>query len=238
MTHVAARPGGGSSAAPGALLVCAALLFDLDGVLVHSTAPVERSWRRWATERGLPPETVLARAHGRRTIDTVRALAPELNAGAEAARIEVEQSADTDGVRAGAGAAALLASLPRSVWAVVTSCTAPLARARLAAARLPEPPHLISAGDVAAGKPDPAGYRLGAAAVGQPARQCVVIEDAAAGIAAAHAAGMPAIGLCGAGPAEPVAAAEVVVSSLAGLVVTPSADGLRLRIAAPVAVTL
>jgi mannitol-1-/sugar-/sorbitol-6-phosphatase len=232
MTRVAARP------VPGALLVCAALLLDLDGVLVHSAAPVQRSWRRWAAERGLPPETVLARAHGRRTIDTVRDLAPELNAGAEAARLEAEQAADTDGVTAGPGAAALLASLPRSAWAVVTSGTAPLARARLAAAGLPAPPGLISGGDVAAGKPDPAGYRLGAAAVGQPAGRCLVIEDAAAGIAAAHAAGMPAIGLCGTGPAAPLAAAEVVVASLAGLVVTAGTDGLRVRIAAPVAVTL
>jgi sugar-phosphatase len=150
--------------------------------------------------------------------------------------MEAEQGRDTDGVTPGPGAAALLRALPPAAWAVVTSCTAPLARARLAAAGLPEPPWLISADDVAAGKPDPAGYRQGAAAVGAPADQCLVIEDAAAGIRAAHAAGMLAIGLCGGGPPGPVAEAEIVVPALAAITVRADGADLHLRIGSPVAV--
>jgi len=209
---------------------CAGILFDLDGVLVHSAAPVRRSWARWAAERGLPERTVLEAAHGRRTIDTVRALAPELDAGAEAVRLEAEQSEDTAGVIAGAGAAALVASLPPWSWAVVTSGTRKLALARLAAAGLaacglPPAAGLICAEDVTEGKPSPEGYLLGAGRLGLRPDTCVVFEDAAAGIEAGHAAGMTVIGVAGRQPPGDLASADLVVRELTEVRVSQEPSG-------------
>lgn len=209
-------------------VTCAGILFDLDGVLVHSAEPVRRSWRRWAREHSLPAHAVEQAAHGRRTIDTLRALAPQLDAAAEAARLEAEQSEDIDGVTAGAGALELVSSLPEGSWAVVTSGTRRLALARLAAAGLPLPAGLICAEDVAAGKPSPAGYLRGAARIGQPPRMCVVFEDAAAGIAAAHAAGMTVVGISGRQPPGGVAGADAVIRELTQVRVSADPRGLLL----------
>jgi mannitol-1-/sugar-/sorbitol-6-phosphatase len=213
----------------------AGILFDLDGVLVHSAEPVRRSWRRWASERGLPERAVLETAHGRRTVDTVRALAPEIDARAEAARLEAEQSDDTDGVTAGAGAAGLLASLPPGSWAVVTSCTRRLARARLTAAGLPRVASLVCAEDVAEGKPSPEGYLLGAARIGLPPDECVVFEDAVAGIEAGHAAGMSVVAVAGRRLPGELASADLIVRELTEVRVSQqSPDRLMISFGHPV----
>jgi sugar-phosphatase len=212
---------------------CTAILFDLDGVLVHSAAAIRRSWDRWAQDHGIPVAAAQAAAHGRRTIDTLRVLAPGIDAAAEAARLEADQSRDTAGVTAGEGALDLLQSLPATAWAIVTSGTRQLALARLAAASLPQPAHLISADDVAAGKPAPDGYLSGAAALGCPPGQCVVLEDAAAGVQAGHRAGMRVIGIRGDQPPAALAQADAVVATLAELHVTPTPGGLRIQVGEP-----
>lgn len=203
----------------------AGILFDLDGVLVHSAEPVRRAWRQWAREHGLSERVVLEAAHGRRTVDTVHALAPQIDAGAEAARLEAEQSEDTDGVTAGAGAAALVASLPPGSWAVVTSGTRRLALARLAAAGLPPVASLVCAENVAEGKPSPQGYLLGAARIGLPPDECVVFEDAVAGIDAGHAAGMSVVAVAGQRPAGELASADVIVNELSEVRVSQQPPG-------------
>ena len=134
---------------------CAAILFDLDGVLVHSDASIQRSWREWARRRGLSDETVTSAARGRRTVDTIRELAPHLEPGREAAALEAAQARDSSDVIAGQGAAGLIGNLREKEWAVVTSGTRALARARLSAANLPEPEVLICGDDVTRGKPHP-----------------------------------------------------------------------------------
>ncbi|MEU4235601.1 HAD-IA family hydrolase [Nonomuraea sp. NPDC026600] len=205
--------------------VCSGILFDLDGVLVHSSAAVSRSWRRWAAENGLPVTTVEQSAHGRRTVDTVRVLAPHLDAAAEATRLEAEQARDTEGITAGTGAAALLEALEPTEWAVVTSGTRPLALARLAAAGLPRPGMLIAGDDVTSGKPSPEGYLRGAAALGHPPERCLVIEDAAAGIQAARSAGAFVIGVTNGGEQTHLAGADAIVQTLADLQLRREPDG-------------
>ena len=111
---------------------CAAILFDLDGVLMDSGAAVERAWHRWAARHGLDPADVLAEAHGRRTEDTIRTIAPWLDVEAETHALEATESEDTDGVVALPGAASLLESLPAGSWAVATSGSRLLATTRLA----------------------------------------------------------------------------------------------------------
>ncbi len=212
---------------------CAAILFDLDGVLVTSTAAVARQWRLWAEERNLAPEEVLRIAHGRRTIEIVRLLAPELDAEAEAQRVEAREAADTVGVEIVGGARELLASLPPARWAVVTSGTRLLALSRLELGKLPQPRVLVTADDVLAGKPHPGPYLQGAKLLGLAPEECVVIEDAPAGIASAHAAGMPAIALTTTYAARELQQADAIVPDLTALRVELGGDGapaLRLQV--------
>jgi sugar-phosphatase len=190
----------------------AAVLFDCDGVLVDSAASVERAWRRWAVERGLDADDVVAIAHGRRTEDTLRDLGFADELAAEVDRIEHAEIADAAAVSGYREAAALLPVLPPEAWAVVTSGTRALATSRLAAAGLPLPAVLVTAEDVAAGKPSPEGYLEAARRLGRPPADCLVIEDAPAGVQAALAAGMRVVGLPTTHPAEELAAATLVAA--------------------------
>lgn len=139
-------------------LTCKAILFDLDGVLVDSTAAVERVWTEWALEHGLDPLRIVEQAHGRRSIETVRAVAPQLDAEKENLRVEHMEILDREGVRALPGAAELLRAVPFNRMAIVTSATRALAVARLGYADLPVPDRLVTADDVVNGKPSPEPY--------------------------------------------------------------------------------
>jgi sugar-phosphatase len=194
---------------------CAAILFDLDGVLVDSTGSVTRQWRRWAEEQSLDPDEVVEIAHGVRTIEIVRRLAPHLDAKAETLRLEKREADDHQGVSVMPGAAELLKAIPPGRWCVVTSGTRYLATARLQLGNLPMPQVLVSADDVSKGKPHPEPYLMGAKLLGVNPTECLVIEDAPAGIRAAHAGGMKAIGITSTYPAPALQEADVVVQSLA-----------------------
>jgi sugar-phosphatase len=174
---------------------CDLLLFDLDGVLIDSTPCIVRHWRAWARRHDLDLDTVLAAAHGVRSIETMRRVAPHLDAAAEAADFTAHEVADTEGVTAIAGAGALLAKLPADAWAIVTSAGRDLARARLQRAALPCPRRLISGDDVLRGKPAPDPYLTAARRFGCPPDRCLVLEDAPAGVTAGREAGMRVIGV-------------------------------------------
>jgi len=174
---------------------CRGLLFDLDGVLVDSTPAVARVWAGWAREHGFDPDKVVREAHGRPSIATIRELLPHADHAAEDREVERREIADVDGVIPLPGAMELLQALPLRRWAIVTSCTRPLARVRIAAAGLPKPRHLVTSTDVKHGKPDPEPYLKGAEFIGVPASDCIVIEDAPAGIRAGKAAGARVIAL-------------------------------------------
>jgi sugar-phosphatase len=203
---------------------CAAILFDLDGVLVDSTASVTRQWRRWAEDNNIDPQKVLDIAHGVRTIEIVRRLAPHVDAEAEALMLEKREADDQEGVSVMPGAADLLASIPEGRWCVVTSGTRYLATARLKLGNLPIPNVLVSANDVSKGKPDPQPYLMGAKLLGINPEECLVIEDAPAGIRAAHAGGMKVIGITSTYPASGLQEADSVIEKLGELKVE-SLDG-------------
>jgi mannitol-1-/sugar-/sorbitol-6-phosphatase len=160
------------------------VLSDLDGVLVDSGAEVERVWREWAAERGLDPDEVARESHGVPARGVLARVAPHLNTAEEIGRIERLHAAT--GGRALPGAADLLAR----AHAVVTSCSPELARARFEAAGLPVPEVLITSDLTERGKPHPDPYLAGAAALGADPGECLVIEDAPAGVRAGRAAGM------------------------------------------------
>jgi sugar-phosphatase len=190
---------------------CAAILFDMDGVLVDSTAAVAGTWGRWARAHSLDPQRVIDGAHGRRTIETVRAFAPHLDADAESSRIESAEAMELDTVSVIPGAVALLRSLPETQWGVVTSATGPMARTRLRDAGFPTPRVLVTADDVVHGKPNPEPYWKGAAGLGVAPELCVVFEDSPAGISAGRAAGMRVIGLLTTYPAEELQQAQAII---------------------------
>ena len=174
---------------------CRAVLFDLDGVLVDSTGYVEQQWCRWATARGLAPEPFLRVCHGRRALETIRLAAPHLDAEAEMAAFVPEEG--SEGYQPGPvdGASRLLRMLPTGSWAVATSGGREVATQRLLGAGLPVPSVLICAEDVLHGKPSPDVYLMAAADLAVPPSECLVVEDAPAGIQAARAAGMAVVAL-------------------------------------------
>jgi sugar-phosphatase len=195
---------------------CSALVFDLDGVLVDSTAYVEQQWRRWATSRGLRPEPFLRVCHGRRALETIRMAAPHLDAEAEVrAFVPLEENA-SESLGPLPGAIRLLTALPPGTWAVATSGSRAVATSRLRRAGLPVPPVLVCAEDVTRGKPSPDAFLLAARSLGCPADQVLVVEDAPAGVEAARAADMAVVALTTTHPADQLAA-DACAASLVGV---------------------
>jgi mannitol-1-/sugar-/sorbitol-6-phosphatase len=210
---------------------CAGILFDLDGVLVDSTRSVARLWTQWAVEHNVPPEKAVCLAHGRRTLETIHLLAPHLDAEAETLRIEASEIKNNYGLERVKGALELLVSLPRERWAVVTSGPRNLATRRLAASGLPAPAVFITADEVSQGKPHPEPYLKGAELLGFPPRECLVFEDAPAGIEAARAAGMITVALSTTYPAAELAYAEAVVKDLSQVRARVNGKGLEVYLA-------
>jgi len=168
----------------------AAILFDMDGTLLSSIEAAERVWTRWAAQFGIDARTFLHGIHGQRAVDSVRQLnIPGVDPVAEAHAITLAEIEDVEGVRAIPGARELVSKFPRDRWAIVTSAPRALAVRRLAAAGLSPPSVFITAEDIPKGKPDPACYQLAARQLGYTADDCLVFEDAAAGIRAGEAAG-------------------------------------------------
>lgn len=207
----------------------AAIIFDLDGVLIDADAVYERHWKRWAERHGVAFENVLAVHHGRPAFQTVEAVAPHLDAAAEADSYNRGLLADPDlsGVVAYPGAHDLVASLPEDRWAIATSATRDIATARLSYLELPEPGVFVTADDVARGKPEPDPYLLAATRLGFEPRRCVVIEDAPAGIAAARAAGAFVVAVTTTTSPDRLDAADGIIAALGDLAVTWDASLLR-----------
>jgi sugar-phosphatase len=168
----------------------AAFLFDMDGTLLSSIAAAERVWTDWARAHGVEVADFLPTIHGRRAIETIADLdLPGVDPAAEAAVIHAREVEDVGGIEAIPGAAAFLAALPAGRWAIVSSAPRTLALRRLQAAGLPASPTMVLAEDVVHGKPAPDCFLLAARRLGVDIADCLVFEDAPAGIAAAEAAG-------------------------------------------------
>jgi mannitol-1-/sugar-/sorbitol-6-phosphatase len=168
---------------------CLGVLFDLDGVLIDSTPAVARVWKKWAARHGLNPEEVVERAHGRPSISTIRELLPHTNHDEENRIVEQAEIEDIEDIGPLAGAQQLLRALPPERWTIVTSCTRRLAEVRLRAAGLTIPTKMVTSSEVKNGKPHPEPYLKGAAALGMGAVDCVIVEDAPAGIRSGKATG-------------------------------------------------
>src|SRR5580658_10806443 len=204
---------------------CAAILFDLDGVLVDSTGAVDREWRAWAQRKGVDGDAVMAIAHGVRTLEVIQRVAPHLDAESEVRELERREADHQEGVAVMPGAAELVHSIPEGRWGVVTSGTRLLASARLRFCGLPVPKVLVTADDVVHGKPHPEPYLKGAKLLGFSPEDCLVIEDAPAGIQAARAGGMKVIGITSTYTADALVHADSVIGKLAQVRVTSNGAG-------------
>ena len=202
-------------------------------MLIDSTPAVERVWRRWAIERGFNAEEVVARAHGRPSITTVREYLPNADHEAENREVEGREIEDLQGVVPLPGALELLSILPTDRWTIVTSCTRSLAQVRIKAAGLPLPMKLITSNDITNGKPHPEPYLKAASLLGYDAADCIVLEDAPAGIRSGKAAGARVIAFktTAPDPALLASGANWIVNNCADLrLLCASNDGLNLAL--------
>jgi sugar-phosphatase len=202
----------------------AAFLFDMDGTLLDSIASANRCWRQWAEGHGLDFAQIQPTMHGMRAVETIRRWAPHLDVATEYAALTQAEMDDMDDVVAISGADLFLRALPRDRWALVTSAPRQLAERRIAAAGLIDPPLLVTADDVAHGKPAPDCFLLAAQRLGVAPAQCLVWEDAAAGIAAAEAAGMGVV-VIGATHSVPMDTPHPVIAGYDDLEVGVRPDG-------------
>lgn len=193
---------------------CSGLIFDLDGVLINSDPVSERHWRDWAKRNDVSFDHILSIHHGRPAAQTISIVAPHLDADKEAEYFENHLTEDVDGLLVFAGAAALLGLIPPHRWAIATSAPGRMATARLAHLGLPIPPVLVSANDVAVGKPDPEPYLIAAERLGLPATQCAVVEDAPAGITSAKTAGAHVIAVATSHGRDALREAHAIVDEL------------------------
>ena len=210
------------------LFNCDAVLLDMDGTIVDSRAIVERMWTLWATEHGIPIESALAVAHGRRTLETMQLLAPHLATPEEAARLDALEAEQEGSETAIPGALDLLTALPAHRWAVVTSAIRRIARDRIVGVGLPAPAILIGADDVVEGKPSPEGYLRAADRLGVDVRRCVIFEDTPAGLQAGRAAGATVVGLLTTYPTLPEC--DALIRDLRAVQIAPAQDGGAIRL--------
>lgn len=208
---------------------CKGFLFDLDGTLVDSLPVVERAWSNWAKSRDLDPVVVLDFIHGKQAITSLRHFMPGESEDAiqqQFSLLEKVEAEDTDGISALPGAVQLLERLEAlsMPWAIVTSGSVPVARARHAAGELATPEIFITAELVARGKPNPDPYLLGAQRLGLKPEDCVVVEDAPAGVLSGLAAGCKVIAVNAPDDTPELDKVDLVLKSLAVLQVEAGQD--------------
>lgn len=229
------RRGWAARTLPGVRLAVSGILFDLDGTLLDTSGPIGRSWTTWAVEHDVSAaDFVRVGSHGRRSVDLVETLVPTGRVGSALARIHELELADLDGIVQVPGAGDLLRALPADRWGIVTSGDRRLATARLLASDLAFAVDrlLVTGEEVAAGKPDPGPYLAGATALGLPAADCLVVEDAPAGIASGVAAGARTLALTTTVPLTELTRADVVVTDLRAVRVLSVDAGIVLETAA------
>jgi len=202
----------------------------MDGILISSIGSVERSWTKWAHANGVDPALARETAHGRRAIETIAKLRPDLESDAELRVIEEMEIEDNEGLTVLPGVQDLIAALPANRWTVVTSATERLARIRLAAAGIRVPERLVTADQVKRGKPDPEPFLVGAALLGVAPAECVVFEDSSSGVVAGRDAGCTVVATTFSHSAESLDAAHYLVHDLTAIRIESASDEIVIQL--------
>ncbi|KAK9722359.1 DL-glycerol-3-phosphatase [Basidiobolus ranarum] len=174
---------------------CKALLFDMDGTLIDTTQPVERYWKQFCKTHNIVEEELFAMCHGVRSIEVLKRFTPHLATPEYSMQIETEAAMDAEGVVSIVGAHELLHKLPSERWAIVTSAGRGMAELRVGQQGFPVPNVFITGTEVTHGKPHPEGYLRAAKELGVDPSECIVFEDAPAGVQAALNGNMRVIGV-------------------------------------------
>lgn len=208
------------------ILRARALLFDMDGTLVDSAANVQRAYRWWANRHDIPADPILAVQSGRPHREVFAEFAERyhksLDIEEESVLFADFELRDEDGLHAISGAHEAVKIAERGLWAVVTSAKRELAHMRLRMSGLPMPRALITSESIQHGKPDPECFLLAASVLGVPARECIVFEDALAGVEAAHRAGMHLVGI---DPGRSLSGADLLIHDFDELHLAIDPDG-------------
>jgi mannitol-1-/sugar-/sorbitol-6-phosphatase len=206
-------------------LHCQGIIFDLDGVLIDSEVVSNRHWKRWAELNQVSFDHIAAIHHGLPPVRTVAAVAPHLDAAAESKVFEEWAAHDMDDLRAYDGVHGLLAGLPAGRWGIATSSFRTLTLSRLTFLGLPVPEALVTVNDVKNGKPAPDPYLLAAEKLGLSPADCIVIEDAPAGIRAAKTAGARVIAVTSTNEVESLSEADYVVGAIRDITIAVIGGG-------------
>lgn len=210
---------------------CKAILFDLDGTLIDSAARIRRLWQTWGERRGIEPESIFQVMHGRRAGEIIQMFTPHLNVDNEVQDVESDEVSDMHDVQAYEGALEILNSLSKEQWAIVTSGSRQVTEARLRHVKLPIPSVFITSENVKVGKPAPDGYLLAAQQLHVPPMECVIIEDAPAGVKAGKAAGMHVIAIVSTHTRGELQEADMILQQLADLKLSKRNDGITIHAA-------
>lgn len=186
----------------------------MDGILISSIGSVERTWTKWAKRHGIDPVMAIKAVHGRRALESVQMLRPDLDPWPEHKWLEDTEIQDSGDIETLRGVRSLLTALPKKYWTIVTSATSRLARIRLEVGQVPLPEKIITADDVVNGKPDPEPYRKGAEILGFSPEDCIVVEDSASGVRAGKEAGCRVLATTFSHSVESLAQADWIVESL------------------------
>ncbi|KAI8377249.1 HAD-like domain-containing protein [Blakeslea trispora] len=170
-----------------------AIIFDLDGTLIDTTPLVERFWTELAIQNNIEPAQILATSHGRRTIETLERWMPHLATQDYVVAFEDKMAMEREGVSLLPGVMNLLSQINPEDWTINTAGTFRMASTRLSQFGIQLPKEMVTGDKLTLGKPHPEGYLLAAKVLKREPSECVVFEDAPAGVQAAIAAGMRCI---------------------------------------------
>lgn len=214
-----------------------ALLLDLDGTLVDSTFAVEAAWREGCAKFGLPFSAMEPFVHGIPARQAIRMAAPAMPSQQReflAQFVLAEMASPDHVVTLLPGAAALLDALGFSRWAIVTSGDGRMASTSLRKAGIRPPRVLVTSDDVTRGKPAPDPYLAAAAQLPAAASDCLVVEDAPAGILSGRAAGMRVLAVATTYAQSALTEADHTVRDLAAVRVEPAEEGIAVWVSEPV----